>query len=139
MALAKRQRFVTLPYFTLALIAALAIGPTAVRADVVGFGDITPSQPDPFPEQPGDQIPNLPQFGGPVTGGVLIVGGTGQLVGGTSAGQMTIDIPSDTAPLTSREDARVLMSVNGLAVLALGILPQPLMALCIYSIRASLQ
>ncbi len=52
---------------------------------------------------------------------------------------MYFDPPVDTAPLTSREDARVLMSVNGLAVLALGILPQPLMALCLYSIRASLQ
>ncbi len=52
---------------------------------------------------------------------------------------MYFDPPVDGAPLTAREDARVLMSVNGLAVLALGILPQPLMALCLYSIRASLQ
>lgn len=52
---------------------------------------------------------------------------------------MYFDPPADSAPLTAREDARVLMSVNGLAVLALGILPQPLMALCLYSIRASLQ
>jgi NADH-quinone oxidoreductase subunit N len=52
---------------------------------------------------------------------------------------MYFDPPVDSAPITAREDARVLMSVNGLAVLALGILPQPLMALCMYSIRASLQ
>ncbi|MGE5523708.1 MAG: NADH-quinone oxidoreductase subunit NuoN [Rhodospirillaceae bacterium] len=52
---------------------------------------------------------------------------------------MYFDPPVDSAPLTAREDARVLMSVNGLAMLALGILPQPLMALCLYSIRASLQ
>jgi len=52
---------------------------------------------------------------------------------------MYFDPPVDGSPLTAREDARMLMSVNGLAVLALGILPQPLMALCLYSIRASLQ
>ncbi|HEY9447850.1 MAG TPA: NADH-quinone oxidoreductase subunit NuoN [Burkholderiales bacterium] len=52
---------------------------------------------------------------------------------------MYFDAPQDAAPLASREDARVLMTVNGLAMLVLGILPQPLMALCIYSIRASLQ
>jgi NADH-quinone oxidoreductase subunit N len=51
---------------------------------------------------------------------------------------MYFDPPADTAPLTPREDVRVVMSVNGLAVLALGLLPQPLMALCLYSIRASL-
>lgn len=102
MALAKRQRFATLPKFALALIAALTLCMVDARADVVGIGDITPSKADPFPENPGDQIPDLPQFGGPVTGsGVLIVGGTGATIGGTSTGQMTIDIPSDTAPLTS--------------------------------------
>jgi NADH-quinone oxidoreductase subunit N len=52
---------------------------------------------------------------------------------------MYFDPPIDSAPLTAREDARVLMSINGLAMLVLGILPQPLMALCLYSIRASLQ
>ena len=52
---------------------------------------------------------------------------------------MYFDPPQDTAPLATREDARALMTVNGLAMLVLGILPQPLMALCVYSIRASLQ
>ena len=52
---------------------------------------------------------------------------------------MYFDAPVDHAPLATREDARVLMTVNGLAMLALGLLPQPLMALCLYSIRASLQ
>jgi NADH-quinone oxidoreductase subunit N len=52
---------------------------------------------------------------------------------------MYFDPPIDSAPLTAKDDARVLMSINGLAMLALGILPQPLMALCLYSIRASLQ
>jgi NADH-quinone oxidoreductase subunit N len=36
-------------------------------------------------------------------------------------------------------DARLLLSINGLAVLVLGILPQPLMALCAYAMQASLQ
>ena len=52
---------------------------------------------------------------------------------------MYFDPPQDATPLATREDARVLMTVNGLAMLVLGILPQPLMALCVYSIRASLQ
>lgn len=82
----------------LALVAALLLCPIAARADVVGIGDITPSQTDPF--DPAQQIPDLPQFGGTV-GGTITVGGTGSTVGGTSAGQMTIDIPSDTDPLVS--------------------------------------
>jgi NADH-quinone oxidoreductase subunit N len=32
----------------------------------------------------------------------------------------------------------MIMSANGLAVLALGILPQPLMAVCVHAIGASL-
>ena len=32
----------------------------------------------------------------------------------------------------------VLMSLNGLAVLIFGIMPEPLMALCLYSIQVSL-
>ena len=32
----------------------------------------------------------------------------------------------------------VLMSLNGLAVLVFGIMPEPLMALCLYSIQVSL-
>ena len=35
-------------------------------------------------------------------------------------------------------DVKVLMSLNGAAVLFFGIMPQPLMALCLYSIQASL-
>jgi len=52
---------------------------------------------------------------------------------------MYFEAPVDHAPLATREDARVLMTVNGLAMLALGLIPQPLMALCLYSVRASLQ
>ncbi len=51
---------------------------------------------------------------------------------------MYFDAPSDTAPIAPRGDVRVLMSANGLAMLFLGIMPEPLMVLCINSIRASL-
>ena len=51
---------------------------------------------------------------------------------------MYFDAPEDTAPITPRTDVQVLLSVNGLAVLAFGIFPQPLMALCASSILASL-
>jgi NADH-quinone oxidoreductase subunit N len=51
---------------------------------------------------------------------------------------MYFDAPEDQSPIASQPDANVLMSLNGLAVLALGILPQPLMALCAYSIQHSL-
>jgi len=51
---------------------------------------------------------------------------------------MYFDAPQDTAPITPLPDVRVLMSLNGLAMLVFGILPEPLMALCRYSIQASL-
>jgi NADH-quinone oxidoreductase subunit N len=51
---------------------------------------------------------------------------------------MYFDPPQDTAPIAPRRDVSFVMSANGLAVLALGIIPQPLMALCLYSIQASL-
>ncbi len=51
---------------------------------------------------------------------------------------MYFDAPTDDAPIAPRADARVLMSINGIAVLAFGILPQPLMTLCASSILASL-
>ena len=40
--------------------------------------------------------------------------------------------------VTATADARVLMSVNGLAVLALGLMPQPLMAWCLLAIQRSI-
>jgi NADH-quinone oxidoreductase subunit N len=43
---------------------------------------------------------------------------------------MYFDDPVDTAPVTGTLGARVLMSANGLAVLAFGIFPAQLMALC---------
>ncbi len=51
---------------------------------------------------------------------------------------MYFDAPADTTPITPRGDVRLLMSANGLAMLIFGILPGPLMSLCIYSIQASL-
>jgi NADH-quinone oxidoreductase subunit N len=49
---------------------------------------------------------------------------------------MYFDEPTDTAPITPSLDMSVLISINGLAVLALGVIPQSLMALCYSSIKA---
>ncbi len=49
------------------------------------------------------------------------------------------DAPEQTAPIRPQPDMRFLLSTNGLAVLVLGIVPQPVMWLCEYSIRNSLQ
>ncbi len=51
---------------------------------------------------------------------------------------MYFDAPTDREAITPQPDMTTLLSLNGLAVLALGILPQPLMALCAYSIQHSL-
>jgi len=51
---------------------------------------------------------------------------------------MYFDAPVDTAPITPRLDVRVVLSVNGLAMLAFGIFPECLMSWCSYSIQASL-
>jgi NADH-quinone oxidoreductase subunit N len=51
---------------------------------------------------------------------------------------MYFDAPVDSAPIVPRWDVRFVMSVNGLAILALGVAPGPLMALCMYSIQVSL-
>jgi NADH-quinone oxidoreductase subunit N len=50
---------------------------------------------------------------------------------------MYFDTPHDTAPIVASPDARLILSANGLAILALGILPQPLMAVCVHAIGAS--
>ena len=50
---------------------------------------------------------------------------------------MYFDTPHDTTPIAASGDARLLMSANGIAVLALGILPQPLMAVCVNAIHTS--
>jgi NADH-quinone oxidoreductase subunit N len=44
---------------------------------------------------------------------------------------MYFDAPTDASPLLARQDLRVVLSLNGLLVLALGIFPQALIALCV--------
>lgn len=48
---------------------------------------------------------------------------------------MYFDEPRDATPIRASLDARMLLSANGLAVLALGIVPGPLMALCLAAIQ----
>ena len=48
---------------------------------------------------------------------------------------MYFDEPRDAAPAPVQADMGLLLSVNGLAVLALGLVPQPLMGLCYLAIR----
>jgi len=49
---------------------------------------------------------------------------------------MYFDSPVDHAPLRPAFDLRALMSVNGLAMIVLGIMPQGLMEICLASIKA---
>ena len=51
---------------------------------------------------------------------------------------MYFDDPVDRSPITASGDMRALLSLNGLAVLLLGIVPQPLLVLCIEAVRASI-
>ena len=51
---------------------------------------------------------------------------------------MYFEAPVDTHDIRPALDMRVLMGVNGLAVLALGILPQALMSVCLYAVEQSL-
>ena len=48
---------------------------------------------------------------------------------------MYFDDPQDSAEIRVNLDMSVLLSANGLAVLALGVLPQPLMQLCLVAIK----
>ena len=50
---------------------------------------------------------------------------------------MYFDPPEDSSRIEPAVDMRVLLSANGLAVLILGIVPQPLMALCLHAIEQS--
>jgi NADH-quinone oxidoreductase subunit N len=50
---------------------------------------------------------------------------------------MYFDDPTDDAPLETRLDARVLLSVNGLALLFFGIFPQQLMGVCVVALTRS--
>ena len=51
---------------------------------------------------------------------------------------MYFDAPQDSTPIEPQGDVRLLLSANGLAMLVFGIMPQPLMALCLFAIQASL-
>jgi len=51
---------------------------------------------------------------------------------------MYFDAPQDVTPILPQPDMRLVLSVNGLAMLGLGLLPQPLMALCVVAIQSSL-
>jgi NADH-quinone oxidoreductase subunit N len=48
---------------------------------------------------------------------------------------MYFDEPAESAPVRAGIDVGILLSANGLAMLALGILPQPLMQLCLQAIK----
>lgn len=81
---------------TVALFAALALGgySASLHAEVVAVGDTTPST------LVGNQpVSTLPLFGGVVDGDIVIGGaGTNPVF---TLGTMTIDIPTDTAPLVA--------------------------------------
>ncbi|MBA2660480.1 MAG: NADH-quinone oxidoreductase subunit NuoN [Nitrosospira sp.] len=51
---------------------------------------------------------------------------------------MYFDEPETDAPILPQSDIKLLISANGLAVLAFGIFPQSLMALCAYAIHQSI-
>ncbi|MDD2991658.1 MAG: NADH-quinone oxidoreductase subunit NuoN [Zoogloea sp.] len=51
---------------------------------------------------------------------------------------MFFDEPADSAPLTATTDMRVVLSLNGVAIAVLGLMPQTLMSLCAYSLLGSL-
>jgi NADH-quinone oxidoreductase subunit N len=51
---------------------------------------------------------------------------------------MYFDDPVDTAPIVGHRDMRAVLSLNGIAVLALGILPGPLMTACATAIVKTL-
>ncbi|HTP61788.1 MAG TPA: NADH:ubiquinone oxidoreductase subunit N, partial [Burkholderiales bacterium] len=49
---------------------------------------------------------------------------------------MYFDEPADPAPAPGHRDMGMLLSLNGIALLVLGILPEPLMSLCFVAIRS---
>jgi NADH-quinone oxidoreductase subunit N len=50
---------------------------------------------------------------------------------------MYFDDATDQSPIAARADNRALLSVNGLALLAFGVLPQPLLGLCVVALANS--
>jgi NADH-quinone oxidoreductase subunit N len=51
---------------------------------------------------------------------------------------MYFDEPVDKTAITASADMRIALSINGVAVLALGLLPGPLMAACATAIVKTL-
>lgn len=51
---------------------------------------------------------------------------------------MYFDAPTDTSPIIADRSMQITLSVNGIAVVLLGILPGPLMTACFYAISQSL-
>ena len=51
---------------------------------------------------------------------------------------MYFDAPIETAPIHSAREVRAILSVNGAAVLLLGLLPGGLMAMCVQAIVKTL-
>jgi NADH-quinone oxidoreductase subunit N len=50
---------------------------------------------------------------------------------------MYFDDAVDTEPIDARTDSRVLLTMNGLALLAFGVLPQPLLGACVVALAHS--
>ena len=48
---------------------------------------------------------------------------------------MYFDKSDDTTPITSTPDMKLILSLNSLAILALGIFPANLMAICVAAIQ----
>ena len=51
---------------------------------------------------------------------------------------MYFDEPADASPIVAPSGMRLTLSINGIAVLLLGLLPGPLMTACVYSISQAL-
>jgi len=51
---------------------------------------------------------------------------------------MWFDEPTDDAPIVAHGDTKFVLSLNGLGIVALGILPGPLLAACLTAIKATL-
>jgi NADH-quinone oxidoreductase subunit N len=51
---------------------------------------------------------------------------------------MYFDEPVDTAPIEAPGSLRAMLSLNGVAVVMLGVLPGPLMAACVYAVAQTL-
>ncbi|USX28747.1 NADH-quinone oxidoreductase subunit NuoN [Oxalobacteraceae bacterium OTU3CINTB1] len=51
---------------------------------------------------------------------------------------MWFDEPTDTAPIVAHGDMKFVLSLNGLAIVVLGILPGPLLAMCVKAMQATL-